>query len=73
MSAPRELPPREVVDRALHEAADEVGLEAWYRDCVRPLLHQPEEQWPGCCGGNCEPCNQKLVAVAERTLAKLGI
>jgi hypothetical protein len=65
--------PRDQVDAALHAASEEHGLETWYRDCVRPLLYQPEEQWPGCCGSNCEPCAQLLVTVARRTLEKLGL
>lgn len=73
MSEERALPARELVDRALAEASDEYGLEDYYRDCVRPLLVQPEEQWPSCCGGGCDPCTQVLVAVAKRTLAKLDL
>jgi len=64
--------PEEVaLDEALNAASDEMGLQAWYRDCVRPLLRMPEEQWPSCCGGGCEPCNQLLVEVARRTLLRL--
>lgn len=55
-------------DAALEQASDELGLASYYRDCVRPLLAQPREQWPACCGGTCEPCSQLLVRVAERTL-----
>jgi hypothetical protein len=60
------------VEAALAKASDEMGLQSWYRDCVRPLLRQPREQWPRCCGGACEPCNQTLVIVAERVLALLA-
>jgi hypothetical protein len=59
------------VDAALARASDEVGLASYYRDCVRPLLTQPREQWPTCCGGGCEPCSQILVLVAERVQALL--
>ena len=52
----------------LTQACDELGLQEWYRSCVKPLLAQPREQWPHCCGGSCEPCNQKLVMVADRVL-----
>lgn len=51
---------------ALTQACEEMGLQEWYRSCVKPLLNQPREQWPTCCGGVCEPCNQRLVMVAER-------
>jgi hypothetical protein len=54
------------LDAALAKASDELGLETYYRDCVRPLLGQPREQWPTCCGGTCEPCSQILVLVADR-------
>lgn len=57
---------------ALTAASDEFGLQPWYRDCVRPLLRMPESQWPSCCGGMCEPCNQVLVSVARRVRAILG-
>lgn len=54
------------LNEALAQASDEVGLQDYYRDMVRPLLRMPREQWPSCCGGGCEPCAQTLVAVAER-------
>jgi len=60
------------VDAALAKASDELGLASYYRDCVRPLLGQPREQWPTCCGGSCEPCSQLLVTVADRVLTLLG-
>jgi hypothetical protein len=63
------MPTREEVDRALERASDEHGLLPYYRDCVRPLLTMPESQWPSCCGGACEPCNQVLVSVAARVRA----
>jgi hypothetical protein len=62
----------EAVDRALAQASDELGLQTWYRDCVRPLLRMDPERWPQCCGGNCEPCNQLLVSVAKRVKELLG-
>ncbi len=63
----------EALEEALTAASDEMGLQTWYRDCVRPLLRMPETQWPQCCGSSCEPCNQTLVEVARRTRARLGI
>lgn len=63
---------RAALDAALAKASDELGLESYYRDCVRPLLHQPREQWPTCCGGTCEPCSQILVLVADRVQTLLG-
>ena len=60
------------LDAALEKASDELGLASYYRDCVRPLLRQPREQWPTCCGGSCEPCSQLLVSVATRTLELLA-
>jgi len=59
------------LDEALVQASEEVGLQDYYRDMVRPLLRMPREQWPSCCGGGCEPCAQTLVAVAERVRALL--
>jgi len=61
----------EALDAALAKASDELGLQDYYRDCVRPLLTMPEAQWPTCCGGNCEPCNQLLVNIARRTRSLL--
>lgn len=63
---------RAALDAALAKASDELGLESYYRDCVRPLLNQPREQWPTCCGGTCEPCSQILVLVADRVKTLLG-
>jgi hypothetical protein len=65
--------PREVIDGALAKASDEAGLQTYYRDCVRPLLTMPREQWPTCCGGGCEPCNQQLVLIADRVLTLLDV
>lgn len=59
------------IEDALALASDEHGLQTYYRDMVKPLLYMPREQWPGCCGGGCEPCAQTLVMVAERTLSLL--
>jgi hypothetical protein len=58
---------------ALAQASDELGLQYYYRDCVRPLLSMPVTQWPICCGGGCEPCSQILVAVANRVCGLLGV
>ncbi len=57
------------LDAALAQAGEEIGLQAHYRDMVRPLLWLPRAQWPSCCGAGCEPCAQTLVKVAERVLA----
>ena len=62
----------EPLEAALTAVSDELGLQSWYRDCVRPILRMPETQWPTCCAGNCEPCNQLLVSVAKGVLARLG-
>ena len=59
------------VDTALKQASEEIGLQDYYQDMVRPLLKMPRTQWPSCCGGGCEPCAQTLVAVAERVLQLL--
>lgn len=62
----------DALEAALTAVSDELGLQPWYRDCVRPILRMPETQWPACCAGNCEPCNQLLVSVAKGVLARLG-
>lgn len=62
----------DALDAALTAAGEELGLADYYRDCVRPLLKQPREQWPTCCGGSCEPCSQLLVLVADRVHALLA-
>jgi hypothetical protein len=58
---------------ALAQAGNELGLQDYYRDCVRPLLSMPMSQWPTCCGGGCEPCAQILVAVAQRVCELLRV
>ena len=60
------------LEAALILASDEVGLQPWYRDCVRPLLGMPSERWPRCCGSGCEPCALTLIAAAERVLEIVG-
>lgn len=60
------------LEEALVTASEEVGLQDYYRDMVRPLLRMPRTQWPSCCGGGCEPCAQTLVAVATRVEALLS-
>ena len=54
------------LEAALVQASEENGLQDYYRDLVRPLLRQPKDEWPECCGGGCEPCAVTLIAVAER-------
>jgi hypothetical protein len=61
------------LEAALTRASEEHALALWYRDCVRPLLGMPRRQWPRCCGRGCEPCAERLVAVAERVLVLLGV
>jgi hypothetical protein len=60
------------LEQALAQASEEVGLQDYYRDMVRPLLRMPRSQWPSCCGAGCEPCAQTLVAVAKRVNDLLG-
>jgi hypothetical protein len=60
------------LDEAIQAASDEVGLAPYYRDCLRPLLRDPEGFWPRCCGDGCEPCNQVLCDAAARALRLLG-
>jgi hypothetical protein len=67
------LPRTPEVEEAIARASDEVGLQDYYRDCVRPLLGVGPAGWPRCCGGRCEPCAQTLVAVAQRVHAMLGL
>ena len=71
---------RQVLDKdspqflmALTQASRELGLQEYYRDCVRPLFSMPTTQWPTCCGGGCEPCMQTLVAVALRVYRLLNV
>jgi hypothetical protein len=56
------------LDEALRQAARENGLAPEYIDIVRPIIRDPKERWPRCCGGGCEPCSLQLNRVAERTL-----
>lgn len=58
---------------ALAQASKELGLQDYYKDCVRPLLSMPTTQWPSCCGGGCEPCSQTLIAVATRVCELLDV
>lgn len=58
---------------ALIQASEELGLQDYYRSSVRPLFSMPTSQWPGCCGGGCEPCAQTLIAVAQRVYELSGI
>jgi hypothetical protein len=67
------LPSTPALEAALVTASEEFGLQDYYRDCVRPLLGVGPSRWPRCCGGNCEPCAQTLIAVARRVHGILGI
>jgi hypothetical protein len=66
------LPRTPELEEALTRASQEFGLQDYYRDCVRPLLGVGEEGWPRCCGGQCEPCAQTLVNVAQRVHELIG-
>ena len=70
MSDPREHPQ---LNAALDQAGEELGLQSYYRDCVRPLFGMPRTQWPRCCGRGCEPCSVTLIAVAQRVYELLGM
>ncbi len=67
------LPRTPELEMALARASEEVGLQQYYRDCVRPLLGEPPSRWPRCCGGGCEPCAETLIAVARRVHSLLGL
>jgi hypothetical protein len=58
---------------ALQRAGEELELPSYYRSCVRPLLTMPITQWPTCCGGSCDPCTQRLTAVADRVCELLDV
>ena len=60
------------LNQALTQACADARLDECYRDCVRPLLRDPEGRWPSCCGSRCEPCNAVLCRAAARTLELLG-
>jgi hypothetical protein len=66
------MPCAEAITQALDQASNELGLDPWYRDCVRPLMRTGPDGFPSCCGGACEPCSQTLNQVATRALAILG-
>ena len=66
------LPRTPELEAALTKASEELGLQDYYRDCVRPLLGVGESGWPRCCGGQCEPCAQTLVNVARRVHELIG-
>ncbi len=65
-------PTDEQLDAAIAAAGDEVGLQPYYRSCVRPIFRAPPERWPRCCDSGCEPCNQVLCEVARRVQVKLA-
>ncbi|ATB32350.1 hypothetical protein [Melittangium boletus] len=62
----------EQLNAALRRASEELGFPSYYEACVRPLVRDPEGHWPRCCGGGCDPCAQRLIQVALRTLELLG-
>ncbi|MBX5484510.1 MAG: hypothetical protein IRZ16_22030 [Myxococcaceae bacterium] len=62
----------EAVDAAIRDAAEELGLPAYYRSLVRSLVRNPNGRWPRCCGGGCSPCADTLCQVALRACELLG-
>jgi hypothetical protein len=73
MSGAMSLPRTPELEAALASASDHHGLQDYYRDCVRPLLGMPMTRWPTCCGGTCEPCAERLKAVARAVYEHLGL
>lgn len=57
---------------AIDAASEEVGLDAWYRTCVEPLMSLEPSRYPRCCGSGCEPCSETLIEVAVRAKRKLA-
>jgi hypothetical protein len=60
------------LEDALTAACEQLALAPYYRDCVRPLLRDPEGHWPRCCSSGCDPCALTLALVAARALELMG-
>jgi len=58
-------------ERAIARACDECGIKADDRFLVRRHLAQPTAT-PACCGSDCDPCVDAVIAAAELTRRILG-
>lgn len=62
----RPPPPDSALEEAIAAALEENQLPEVYRQSVRELLEQPEDDWPQCCGSDCDPCVLALQRAAVR-------
>ncbi|HEY8431804.1 MAG TPA: hypothetical protein VIL20_25670 [Sandaracinaceae bacterium] len=44
----------------------------WHREDVLAMLRAPDDAWPPCCGGACDPCVLSLARVVRRARALLA-
>jgi hypothetical protein len=58
--------------RRIERLLAEEGLDASYFAFVLAHLDRPDEQWRWCCGGNCDPCVQKLGRAVDRARTALA-
>jgi hypothetical protein len=56
----------DALEAAITRALADNHLPESYRQTVRDMLSQPEDDWPYCCGGGCDPCAMTLHAAARR-------
>ena len=61
-SKPEKVSLEEALDKALWENQ----LDPAYRDMVVDLLDTPADEWPRCCGSDCDPCVVTLSRVVTR-------
>lgn len=63
--------PPERVAEAVERACREHHLDAQCITAVHAYLDEDEDQWPACCGSDCDPCVQTLASAARRALVLL--
>jgi hypothetical protein len=63
--------PPERVAEAVERACRETRLDLRYVSSVYAYLEEPEDDWPPCCGSDCDPCVQHLAECARRALGLL--
>lgn len=50
----------------------QVGLDEFAANTVERWVKSPPSEWPSCCMGGCDPCNDVIRSAALKVLARVA-
>ena len=60
------------IEEALSIALQENALQEGFRDTIRRLVFDANDQWRICCGNLCEPCVMPMGRAVDRVRELIG-